>query len=277
MTSVKTAPGMLEHPQIKMLSPKTLKPYANNARTHSRGQIKQIAESIKRFGFTNPVLIAEDRSIMAGHGRVEAAKQLGLKSIPVIALKHLSEDERRAYILADNKLALNAGWDRDILAIELQALVDVAFDVELLGFETAEIDLVLDDAREAAADMAGQQPDAEDVIPDGVEGPAVTEQGDVWLLGRHRLICGDARDHETLDRLTGGQMVDLVFTDPPYNVPIKGHVSGLGVHTHREFTCASGEMSKAQFTDFLTATLSNAARQCKDGAIAFVCMDWRHI
>ena len=99
----------------------------------------------------------------------------------------------------------------------------------------------------------------------------------MWLLGRHRLICGDARDQETLDRLTGGQMVDLVFTDPPYNVPIKGHVSGLGVHTHREFTCASGEMSKAQFIDFLTATLSNAARRCKDGAIAFVCMDWRHI
>lgn len=251
----------------------SLKPYARNARTHSKKQIKQIASSIERFGFVNPVLISDDGEIIAGHGRVEAAKQLGIETVPTLALSHLSETERRAYVLADNKLALNAGWDREILAIELQGLVDLSFDVELTGFSLAEVDFVLDEAGEADPDA----PDAaEDSVPD-VAGPAVSRVGDVWLLGRHKLVCGDARSTEDYARLLGNERVDMVFTDPPYNVAIDGNVCGLGSVKHREFAFASGEMSESQFTQFLEQSLGAMASVMRDGAIAFVCMDWRHM
>jgi DNA modification methylase len=251
----------------------SLRPYARNARTHSKKQVRQIAASIERFGFTNPVLISDEGEIIAGHGRVEAAKLLGWKAVPTIALSHLSETERRAYVLADNKLALNAGWDKDILAIELQALVDFAFDVELTGFSLAEIDFALDEAGEADPDA----PDAaEDAVPD-VAGPAVTHMGDVWILGRHKLVCGDARSSDDYARLLGNEHVDMVFTDPPYNVAIDGNVCGLGSVKHREFAFASGEMSETQFTQFLEASLGAMASVMRDGAIAFVCMDWRHM
>jgi len=250
-----------------------LKPYPGNARTHSRKQLKQIAASIERFGFTNPVLVSDEGEIIAGHGRVEAAKLLGWKSVPTIALSHLSDSELRAYVLADNKLALNAGWDRDILAIELQGLVDLEFDVELTGFSLAEVDLVLDEADDA--DPAGTD-DPEDRVP-VISGPPVTKPGDVWSLGRHRLLCGDAQTLHSFERLMAGEKADLVFTDPPYNVVIDGHVCGSGSVKHREFAFASGEMSDAQFTSFLRLTLGNAATTMRDGAIAFVCMDWRHM
>ena len=251
----------------------TLKPYARNARTHSKKQIKQIASSIERFGFVNPVLISDDGEIIAGHGRVEAAKQLGLRSVPTLALSHLSEAEKRAYVLADNKLALNAGWDREILAIELQGLVDLEFDMGLTGFSLAEIDLVLDEAGEADPDAVDA---AEDAVP-AAAGPAVTERGDVWVLGRHKLICGDARSRDDYARLLGNERVDMVFTDPPYNVAIDGNVCGLGSVKHREFAFASGEMSEIQFTRFLEESLGAMAGVMRDGTIAFVCMDWRHM
>ena len=251
----------------------TLRPYARNARTHSRKQVKQIAASIERFGFTNPVLVSDAGEIIAGHGRVDAAKLLGMTKVPTLALSHLSETERRAYVLADNKLALNAGWDSEILAIELQALVDLEFDVELTGFSLAEVDFALDAAREADP----HAPDApEDVVPP-VSGPAVTRTGDLWQLGRHRLLCGDSRAATDMDALMQGAQVDLLFTDPPYNVAIDGHVCGLGAVKHREFAFASGEMSSSQFSAFLSDTLSNMSRVMRDGAIAFVCMDWRHM
>lgn len=251
----------------------SLRPYSRNARTHSKKQLKQIAASIERFGFTNPVLVSNDGEIIAGHGRVEAAKLLGRTKVPTLALSHLSDAERRAYVLADNKLALNAGWDKEIVAIELQALVDLEFDVGLTGFSLAEIDLVLDEAGEADPDGSDA---AEDVVPD-INGQSVSRMGDLWLLGRHRLLCGDTRSAADLDRLMGGDRADLVFTDPPYNVAIDGNVCGLGSVRHREFAFASGEMSSAQFTGFLTETLGNIARVMRDGAIAFVCMDWRHM
>ncbi|WP_049785736.1 site-specific DNA-methyltransferase [Ancylobacter novellus] len=257
---------------IEMRSIESLRPYAGNARTHSRKQIAQIAESIRRVGFTNPVLISDDDKIVAGHGRVLAARELRLPSVPVVRLSHLSADERRAYVLADNKLALNAGWDRDILAIELQALIDLEFDVTVTGFSLAEIDLILDQTREAAT----EGPDEADEVPER-PAVAVTRSGDLWCLGRHRLLCGDARSDGDVRRLTGSAPVDLIFTDPPYNVPVDGHVSGLGAVRHREFAFASGEMTRAEFTSFLTMTLQNAASVAKDGAIAFVCMDWRHM
>lgn len=250
-----------------------LRPYARNARTHSRKQIRQIARSIQRFGFNNPVLVSEDGEIIAGHGRVEAAKSLGWKTVPTIRLAHLSEAERRAYVIADNKLALNAGWDREILAIELQGLVDLAFDVELTGFSLAEIDLVIDAAGDADPDGVDAP---EDAVP-AVTGEAVTRLGDIWHLGRHRLLCGDAQEADSFGRLLGLERVDLVFTDPPYNVKIDGNVCGLGTVKHREFAFASGEMSERQFTGFLESTLGNAASVMRDGAIAFVCMDWRHM
>ena len=260
-------------PAIVHRSVNDLKPYARNARTHSKKQLKQIAASIERFGFTNPVLVSDDLEIIAGHGRVEAAKLLGLKTVPTIALSHLSEAERRAYVLADNKLALNAGWDRDMLAIELQGLIDLEFDVELTGFGIAEIDFIIDDAKGADPD----QPDEpEDEVP-VVTGPAVTRMGDVWQLGRHRLLCGDARSATDMAMLMGNERADMLFTDPPYNVAIDGHVCGLGEVKHREFAMASGEMSRDEFTRFLTDSLGSMASVLRDGAIAFVCMDWRHM
>lgn len=251
----------------------SLRPYARNARTHSKKQVRQIAASIERFGFTNPVLISDEGEIIAGHGRVEAAKLLGWKAVPAIALSHLSEIERRAYVLADNKLALNAGWDKDILAIELQALVDFAFDVELTGFSLAEVDFVLDEA--ADSDPDGKDNADDDVMT--ISGPPVSRQGDIWLFGRYRLLCGDARNADDFATLMEGAKADLVFTDPPYNVKIDGNVCGLGTVKHREFAFASGEMSRTQFTSFLAETLSNIASVMRDGAIAYVCMDWRHM
>jgi ParB-like chromosome segregation protein Spo0J len=259
--------------QIEYHEVVALRPYTNNARTHSRKQLKQIASSIERFGFTNPVLISEAGEIIAGHGRVEAAKLLGIKSVPTIVLAHLNEAERRAYVLADNKLALNAGWDRDILAIELQGLIDLQFDIELTGFGLAETDFILEDA--AQSDPEGSD-GPEDYVPP-LAAAAVTRRSDVWLLGRHKLICGDARIGQDYEALLGGERADIVFTDPPYNVQIDGHVSGLGSIRHREFAFASGEMSKAQFTAFLTESLSAISKVMRDGAIAFVCMDWRHM
>ena len=255
--------------QITLKPLAALRPYDRDARTHSKKQIKQIASSIERFGFTNPVLVSDDGQIVAGHGRVAAAKLLGMVEVPTIALSHMSEAERRAYVIADNKLALNAGWDKEILAIELQGLIDLDFNVELTGFSLAEIDLVLDDALAADASSA-------DAIPH-VLGQPVSQTGDVWILGRHRLICGDARMRDDYIKLMGNERADMVFTDPPYNVPIDGHVSGLGAIQHREFAFASGEMSEAEFTGFLSITLSEAAHVMKDGAIAFVCMAWRHM
>lgn len=259
--------------QIEHRPPATLRPYPGNARTHSRKQVRQIADSIRRFGFTNPVLVSDEGEIIAGHGRVEAAKLIGLENVPTLRLSHLSETERRAYVLADNKLALNAGWDQDLLAIELQALIDLDFDVSITGFSTAEVDLTLDGARER--DPTGPNASEDEIPP--LQTMAVCRPGEVWRLGRHRLLCGDARDRKAYDRLMAGERADLVFTDPPYNVPIDGHVCGQGKVQHREFAMAAGEMSKAAFTTFLTETLGAMAGVCRDGAIAFVCMDWRHM
>src|SRR5215510_12606067 len=167
-----------------------LRPYPNNARTHSRKQIRQIANSIAKFGFCNPVLIDDAKQIIAGHGRVEAAKLLGIDAVPTCQLSHLSDADKRAYILADNKLAEKAGWDKELLAIELQGLIELDVDIELTGFEMAEIDIILEEAHEATGVASGP----EDEPPEHSPGPAVTQTGDLWLLGPHRLMCADARD-----------------------------------------------------------------------------------
>jgi len=260
---------------IERVAVTRLRPCARNARTHSKKQIQQIADSIRKFGFTNPVLISDGDEIIAGHGRVEAARLIGLQSVPAVRLSHLDAAQRRAYVLADNKLALNAGWDREMLAIELQGLIDLDFDVAITGFSLAEVDLVLDEARQSST-YARDTP--EDQIPRLIDpGAAVTRQEDLWLLDRHRLLCGDSRDRQTFDGFLQGERADLLFTDPPYNVPIDGHACGLGRIRHREFAMGAGEMSGEAFTAFLRQTLGNAAACRRNGAIAFVCMDWRHM
>ncbi|MEJ0060843.1 MAG: DNA methyltransferase [Terricaulis sp.] len=255
--------------QIEHHPPERLAPCKRNARTHSKRQIGQIAKSIATFGFNNPVLIDDEFGIIAGHGRVEAAKLLRLKEIPCLRLSHLNEEEKRAYILADNQLATRAGWDYELLAIELQGLIDLGFDVSQTGFEVAEIDMILETEREKAAD------DIEKPLP--ARSSAVTQRGDIWRLGSHKLICGDARHENAYAKLLGNERAELVFTDPPYNVPIDGFVGGKGKIKHREFEVAAGEMTEAEFTRFLEDVLGLAASKSIDGAIHFVCMDWRHM
>ncbi len=247
-----------------------LKPYPRNARTHSRKQVKQIAAAIKEFGFTNPVLIDESDQIIAGHGRVAAAKLLGLAEVPTLQLSHLNAIQKRAYILADNRLAEKAGWDKEILAVELQGLLDDGFEVVLTGFEVPEVDVVLDMSAESKFDRR-----ADDDIPPG--GPAISQPGDLWRLGNHRLLCGNALDSICYDTLLGGAKAAMVFSDPPYNVAINGHVGGKGQIQHRDFAMGCGEMTSSDFTTFLTTTFEHLAANSTDGSIHYAFMDWRHM
>jgi DNA modification methylase len=248
----------------------TIQPDPRNARTHSHKQISGVADSIRRFGFTNPILIDENNRVIAGHARLEAAKIVGLPTVPVIQLDGLTEAERRALALADNKLGLNAGWNIELLKTELHFLDQVdGLDVAITGFDTVEIDNLIVRDPEASAD-------AEDTAP-LPERCAVSRQGDRWSLGRHVVVCGDAMDPTSFKSLLGAERVRMVFMDPPYNVRIQGHVSGLGKKRHREFVMASGEMSRDTFTDFLERTLINVADCCTNGAIILECMDWRHL
>ena len=259
---------------ITYLPVAVLRDNPRNARTHSPKQVAQIAASITEFGFITPVLIDRTGEIIAGHGRVAAAKKLDLKTVPCVRIEHLSEAQRRAYILADNRLAEKADWDPELLALELQDLSapELDFDVTLTGFEMAEVDMLL---RSDFNDETSSSP--ADEVPEPLNEPPVTRLGDIWHIGRHRLICGDALDSTTYDRLLSGDLAQMVFIDPPYNVRIDGHVSGLGGVKHREFAMASGEMSDDEFKHFLVANFANLAQFSTDGAICFVCMDWRHL
>ena len=251
-----------------------LRPYPRNARTHSRKQIRQIADSIRAFGFTNTILIDDAGMILAGHGRLEAAKLLGQERVPCVRLATMSPAQKRAYVIADNKLALNAGWDEELLALELKDLLalDEGFDLGLTGFTIAEADGLIEG-------LAVEEPTSprDEALPPLREGPSVTRPGDLWHLGRHRLICGDSLSPDVVSTLMAGETAQMVFTDPPYNVPIAGHVSGLGQVRHREFAMASGEMTPEQFTGFLTSVFRNLADHSADGSIHFICMDWRHM
>lgn len=203
---------MTQFPAYKTQSVASLVPYARNSRTHSDAQVAKIAASIREFGFLNPIIIDADNGIIAGHGRVMAAQKLGLANVPVIEASHLTEAQRRAYVLADNRLALDAGWDNDLLKIELQDLQAEGFDLSLTGFNVDEIGNFLADATEGLTD-----PDA---VPDAPAVP-VTVEGDVWLLGRHRLMCGDSTSIDAVERLMDGHRADFCFTSPPYNANIK--------------------------------------------------------
>lgn len=265
-----TAPsGLLQHLEVCYRQVANLRPADRNARTHTERQVHQIAASIQRFGFVNPILINADGQILAGHGRLAAARQLGYREVPTLRIDHLTAAEQRAYALADNRLAELAGWDRQTLALELQDLQTVDLDLTLTGFETAEIDVLLGELQVAPTD------DDEPLAPK--PGPALTMPGDLWQIGPHRLLCADATQAASYAHLLGDQRAQLVFTDPPYNVPIAGHVSGLGKIQHREFPMASGEMSAAEFTAFLRTVFGHLASASEDGALHYVCMDWRHL
>src|ERR1700716_3418855 len=257
---------------IQYVSPDRLRPYPGNARTHSRKQLKLIENSIKRFGFINPILVTDDFEVVAGHGRLAAAKSLGMQLVPVVALSSLSEADKKALRIADNRIAELSNWDRDILAIEYQSLDDLQFDdIEVTGFSLGEIDIILDEASEKKP----VGPGPEDDLP--VIAAPVSRSGDLWILGSHRLLCGDARSESDYARLLEGENADLVLTDPPFNCRIDGNVSGLGKVRHDEFAMASGEMSEAEFTAFLSTFLRCAKAHSRDGAILFVFMDWRHM
>jgi len=245
-------------------------PHPRNPRTHSKKQIKQIANSIQEFGFIGTILVDTNNRIIAGHGRVEAAKLLKMESLPALCVSHLSDAQILAYVIADNKLALNAGWDGTILMGNIQELrLDPAFDVTVTGYETAELDIM----------GANGNPtlEAVDEIPPVGTGAAVTGPGDLWRIGNHLVLCGDATDKGAYETLMSGELAQMVFTDPPYNVPISGHVTGLGKVQHSEFAMASGEMSEAEFTSFLGKVCAHLADSSVDGSLHYLCMDWRHM
>jgi len=257
---------------IEYLAISDLKPNPRNARLHSQRQLHQIAASITEFGFNVPVLIDSDKVIIAGHGRVEAARKLGMETVPVLRIDHLANEQKRAFALADNKIALNSTWDLENLQLDMKELsaLDLNFDLEITGFETAEIDLLIDGA------TAPTKADPSDIIPEK-QAEAVSRLGDLWLLGDHKLVCADACDKASYAELMDGETARVVFTDPPYNVPIDGHVGGLGAVKHREFKMASGEMSPAEFEQFLRTVFGNMAGVSVNGAVHFICMDWRHL
>ncbi len=248
-----------------------LKPDPRNARVHDKKQVRQIASSIESFGFNVPILIDGGNHVVAGHGRILAAKLLGLAEVPTVRLDHLTGAQRRAFATADNRLTEIASWDDRLLGETLQELasVDLDFALEATGFDAGEIDLRIE-----ALPQNEREP-AERPIP-AVPGPAVTRTGDLWLLGRHKVLCGDALDAEAYRTLLGSETAVTGFTAPPCNVPVNGHVSGLGQTRHREFPMAAGEMDSAAFTKFLETSLRHMAAFSRSGAVHYVCMDWRH-
>ena len=259
---------------IQWIAVDALKPSARNARTHSKKQIRQIADSITAFGFLVPLLIDDGGNIIAGHGRYAAAVLLGLQEVPVIRVEGLSEAKRRALALADNKIAQNAGWDRELLAAELPELADILIaenlDISITGFAPVEIDQIQTDFEEDPSDPA------DSVDPEWTNAAPLSRRGDRWELGQHRLLCGDARNADDLARLLGGARAAMAFLDPPYNVRVRDIV-GRGEIKHAEFAMASGELSRTSFAEFLKQSLAAAAAVSRDGAIHFVCMDWRHL
>lgn len=246
-----------------------------NPRLHSPKQIRQIARSIEAFGFNVPVLIDAEMAVIAGHGRVLAARLLGLTQVPTISLEHLTEPQIHAFMIADNRLTENSSWDERLLAQQIKALseVELDFNLEATGFEMGEIDVMIDSL---APGHQGQE-DPADALPEIPENLQVSRSGDLWVLGRHQIFCGNALNGSSYKTLLRDSRAAMIFTDPPYNVPIAGHATGLGRIQHQDFKMASGEMSESEFTEFLTQALAHMAEHSADGALHFICMDWRHM
>jgi DNA modification methylase len=249
-----------------------LKPAARNPKTHPEKQIEQLVRNIAQFGFTNPAVADESLRLIAGHARTEAAKRAGLRAVPVIIIAGLSEPEKRALALADNRLAERGGWMRSDLALELSELAPLlegaGLDLELTGFEASEVDALM-------GDFVDAEQDPTDDVSGVAEGDPISRPGDLWLLGPHRLRCGDATNPDHVRELMGRERAVMVFTDPPYNVRVQS-VQGRGRIKHREFLQASGEKTRDEFIKFLVDALAPAAAHSMEGSIHFVCMDWRH-
>jgi DNA modification methylase len=258
---------------IERLPLAALKLDPRNPRRHSDRQIRQIARSIKAFGFNVPILIDQNGKVVAGHGRCKAATLLGMKEVPIIRLEHLTEAQAKAFMIADNRLSETSEWDERLLAESLRELCDLElnFSVEATGFEMGEIDLKIESLDDASAPV-----EAEDTLPSPATGPPVSRAGDLWLLNEHRILCGNALDTRAYEALMAGRRAAMIFCDPPYNVKIDGHASGLGRTHHPDFMMASGEMSEAEFASFLTLTCAQLVRNSVDGSIHFICMDWGH-
>lgn len=258
--------------RIAYLHPSSLTPHPRNSRVHKPKQVCQIAASIDQFGFNVPILIDANNQVIAGHGRLQAAQKLGLSEVPVVRIEHLAEARQRAFMIADNRLAELSEWDEEMLALELEELcvIDEPFEITATGFEMARIDALIEERHKPCAVV-----DPADQLVD----PAMVEQvcrlGDLWLLGRHRLFVGNALERESYQALLDDQRAQLVFSDAPYNVPIQGHVSGLGKARHGEFKMASGEMSHDQFVVFLRTAFELLIEFSVDGSIHYQCMDWR--
>jgi DNA modification methylase len=261
---------MSNHPRIEMMACAELTRNPRNARKHSAKQISQIAASIERFGFLVPLIVDAELMIAAGHGRLEAAKQLGMKIVPVIRTEFMTDDDRRAFAIAENRLAELSSWDDDLLAEELSILFEGGYNLDITGFSTADLDFAIVDDKPSTSST--------DVIELPVPGTAtICQVGDLWLIGPHRLYCGDARHAESWEALLGDERAAMVFADAPYNVPIDGFVSGNGKVRHREFVMGAGEMTPPEFTAFLRAIFRNCVRFSVAGSIHYQCMDWRHM
>ncbi len=258
--------------QLSFLGTGSLTPDPENPRKHTRAQVRALAKSIEAFGFNAPILIDRNRQIVAGHCRFEAAKLLGLAQVPVIFLDHLTETQAKAYRLADNKLTDRSSWDDAKVAAQLKELSELVldFDIEAIGFELPELDV-----RIQSLDNSDATDNADEF--DAATGPAVSVPGDLWLLGPHRLYCGNALDPTAYATLMEAEKAAAVFTDMPYNLKIDGHVSGNGKVTHREFPMASGEMTKREFVEFLTTSMRLMCAHTAPGSLIYSCMDWRHV
>jgi DNA modification methylase len=258
--------------EVTYLPTKSLKPHPQNPRVHKDKQVGQIAQSIKAFGFNVPILVDDRQNVVAGHGRLLAAQKLGWDTVPVIKLNHLTESQYSAFLIADNRLTENSSWDERLLGEQLKVLseLELDFDLEVTGFEIAEIDVLIDGLE------AGNEPDPDDRLP-AIEASAISVSGDIWQLGKHRVLCGNSLVADSYERLMDGAMADLLIADPPYNVAIDGHASGLGKVRHREFAMASGEMSSAEFTEFLRKAMMLSRQSSQHGSLAYYFMDFRHM
>ena len=258
--------------EVTYLPVTSLKPHPQNPRIHTEKQVGQIAQSIEAFGFNVPILVDDKQNVVAGHGRLLAARKLGWNTVPVIKLNHLNQSQYSAFLIADNRLTENSSWDERLLGEQLKVLseLELDFDLEVMGFEIAEIDVLIDGLETV------NEPDPDDRLP-SIETSAVSASGDLWQLGKHRVLCGNSLIPENYDWLMDGAKADLVITDPPYNVAIDGHASGLGKTQHREFAMATGEMSAGEFTDFLRKAMLLCRQSSQPGSLAYYFMDWRHM
>jgi hypothetical protein len=251
-------------------------PYGNNPKLHKSKQVKQLVNSIEKFEFNNPILVDEKNVIIAGHGRLLAAEHLKMDKVPVIRLEHLTEAQKKAYRIADNKLTENGEWDVDLLKLEFLDLenLDLDFTLDITGFDMADIDLMIDPELSNKEVKLDEKANAVPFIP---EGEIISQIGDIWQLGKHRIICGDALQEQFYDELFEDKKASMIFTDPPYNVKVDGHVCGNGKVKHTEFRMASGEMTSEEFCQFLSTNFTLLKQFSTSGSLAFVCMDWRHI